>query len=172
MIEKTSALVRGELAKGATAAELKERKLLKDWDSWERGFVNADAWINVLSAAPGAPKSSIIDPLMALMKDKDGEAAAALYHDLKKNHENEYDFGEFQLNAVGYYLLQLGRVQDAIRIFQLNVEVFPDAWNTYDSLAEAYMKLGNKELAVRFYKKSLELNPQNDNAREKLKSLE
>ena len=45
-----------------------------------------------------------------------------------------------------------------------NVKVYPDAYNTYDSLGEAYMKLEKKELAIQNYKKSLELNPNNSNA--------
>jgi Tfp pilus assembly protein PilF len=52
------------------------------------------------------------------------------------------------------------------------VQVFPTSSNAYDSLAEAYMKSGQKQLAIDNYKKSLELDPDNDNAKEKLKTLE
>jgi predicted negative regulator of RcsB-dependent stress response len=50
--------------------------------------------------------------------------------------------------------------------------VFPDSWNSYDSLGDAYVKAGQKQLAIDNYKKSLELNPANDHAKEKLKVLE
>jgi glyoxylase-like metal-dependent hydrolase (beta-lactamase superfamily II) len=172
MIEKTSSLVRSETAKGTTAAELKQGKILKDWETWGLGLIQTDFWIDLAAAKPGARRAPVIDALVGVLKDKDAEAAVLIYRELKQGREEEYDFSEPQLNVLGYWLLQKGRAEDAVRIFQLNVEVFPGAWNTYDSLAEGYMTLGKKDLAIAFYKKSLELNPQNDNAREKLKTLE
>jgi cytochrome c-type biogenesis protein CcmH/NrfG len=68
--------------------------------------------------------------------------------------------------------MQMKRVKDAIEILKLNVEMFPSGFNTYDSLAEAYMTNGDKSLAIQNYKKSLELNPKNTGAAEKLKKLE
>jgi Flp pilus assembly protein TadD len=56
------------------------------------------------------------------------------------------------------------RVDGAIEIFRLNVEEYPDAWNPYDSLGEAYMEAGELELAIENYEKSLELNANNTNA--------
>jgi cytochrome c-type biogenesis protein CcmH/NrfG len=47
----------------------------------------------------------------------------------------------------------------------------PGGWNTYDCLGEAYLKAGNKELAIKNYKKSLELNPKNDNAMKVLEKI-
>jgi tetratricopeptide (TPR) repeat protein len=61
---------------------------------------------------------------------------------------------------------------EAIDLLKLNVQVYPNSWNAYDSLGEAYMKAGQKQLAIDNYKKSLELNPANDGAKEKLKVLE
>ena len=75
------------------------------------------------------------------------------------------------LNLLGYALLQRNRVDDAIKIFKLNVEVYPQAFNTYDSLGEAYMNAGETELAIKNYEKSLELNPQNENAVNQLRTL-
>jgi tetratricopeptide (TPR) repeat protein len=64
------------------------------------------------------------------------------------------------------------RVKDAIEILKLNVEMFPQGFNTYDSLGDAYRENGDKQLAIQNYKKSLELNPKNTGAVEKLKKLE
>ncbi len=63
-------------------------------------------------------------------------------------------------------------LKEAIEIFKLNVFAFPKSANAFDSLGEAYLEVGDKKLAVENYKKSLFLNPQNDNAREILKRLE
>ncbi len=62
--------------------------------------------------------------------------------------------------------------RDAIEVFKLNVEMFPQAFNTYDSLAEAYAVDGQTEPAIENYRRSLQLNPQNNNAVERLKALE
>ncbi len=56
------------------------------------------------------------------------------------------------------------KVAEAIEIFKLNVEAYPQDFDTYDSLGEAYMAHGDRELGAANYKKSLELNPQNTNA--------
>jgi tetratricopeptide (TPR) repeat protein len=79
---------------------------------------------------------------------------------------------EERLNSVGYSLLEQKKIAATIAIFKANVELYPQSWNVYDSLGEAYMANGEKELAITNYKKSLELNPQNKNAVEVLKKLE
>ena len=76
-----------------------------------------------------------------------------------------------ELNRLGYRLLSTRKVAEAIEIFKLNVEIFPQASNVYDSLGEAYMLHGDKELAIANYKRSLELDPQNKNATAKLTTL-
>ncbi len=80
-------------------------------------------------------------------------------------------YHENAINSIGYSLLYAEKFDEAIEIFKLNVEVFPDAANTYDSLGEGYMKNGNKELAIQNYQKSIELNPENQNGIEMLKKL-
>ncbi len=79
---------------------------------------------------------------------------------------------EDTINATGYRLLAAKKLPDSIRIFQLNVELHPQSWNAYDSLGEAYMNNGDKNLAIQNYKKSLDLNPSNNNGRDMLKKLE
>ena len=64
-----------------------------------------------------------------------------------------------------------GKVKEAIEIFKLNVEAYPDSWNVHDSLGEAYMNDGQKDLAIKYYEKSIELNPDNKNGKETLKRL-
>ena len=78
---------------------------------------------------------------------------------------------ENQMNTLGYQLIRLKRIKDAIAVFQQNTVDFPRGYNTWDSLAEGYMIDGDKESAIKYYKKSLELNPDNTNAVEKLKEL-
>ena len=75
------------------------------------------------------------------------------------------------LNVYGYDLLNNEKIQDAIKVFELVVELFPDSWNAYDSLGEAFMKAGNKELAITNYEKSMQLNPNNLSGKNTLKKL-
>jgi tetratricopeptide (TPR) repeat protein len=110
--------------------------------------------------------------LRRVIEAQDIAAAVRLYHELKKTQADRYDFSERELNVLGYELLGAGRVKEAVEIFKLNVEAYPQAFNTYDSLAEAYAAQGERELAIKNYRRSLELNPQNTNAADRLKELE
>ena len=118
------------------------------------------------------PVRDIAETLYPTVMEKDVQAAITQYRELKTTQKDAYDFSAPQLNGLGYRLLQMKRVKDAIEIFKLNVEMFPQNANAYDSLGEAYMENGDKSLAIQNYKKALELNPKNTNAAEKLKKLE
>ena len=118
------------------------------------------------------PKMSIVDLLAKTIVEKGIDAGLTQYHELKAKQADSYDFSEQELNRLGYQLLGRNKHDEAIQIFKLNVELYPKAFNTYDSLGEAYMTAGNKELAIANYKKSLELNPKNTSGAEMLKRLE
>ncbi len=99
--------------------------------------------------------------------------AVEVLRELKRSHPDRRSVSEINLNILGYELANQHKPEAAIEIFKLNVELYPDAFNTYDSLGEAYMIAGNNELAIINYEKSYELNPKNENAKkvaEKLKS--
>lgn len=120
---------------------------------------------------PRQPRKSLVDELQDVAK-KSGAEIVARYRELRKQKPDEYDFREPELNTLGYSLLRQGRTADAIEVFKLNVEMFPEASNPYDSLGEAYAAAGNKELALANYRKSLELDPKNENARKVIERLQ
>jgi len=94
------------------------------------------------------------------------------YQSLKEENLEKYDFGEGQLNYLGYYLMnEREDLETAIGIFKLNIELYPEAFNVYNSMGEAYMKNGDYDKAVASYDMSLELNPDNQNAIEMLKKI-
>jgi tetratricopeptide (TPR) repeat protein len=133
----------------------------------------ADTITRILYNQPyDLPKMSIIPLLEKFIADKGVEGAIAAYRDLKAKQAATYDFSEAELNQLGYRLMLTGKLKEAIEIFKLNVEGYPQSFNTYDSLAEAYMNMNQRELAIANYKKSLELNPNNTNAAAALKKLE
>ena len=100
------------------------------------------------------------------------EAGLEKYREIKSDPENKLYFEENEFNTMGYNLMGTGKMKDAIEIFKLNVNMYPESANVYDSLAEAYMNSGDTANAIKNYKKSLELNPENTNAKEMLKTLE
>jgi hypothetical protein len=75
------------------------------------------------------------------------------------------------INSYGYRVLRENRVKEAIEIFRLNTVAFPREFNTWDSLAEAYMTNKQNELAIKYYRKVLELRPGDENATRMLKQL-
>jgi hypothetical protein len=97
-------------------------------------------------------------------------AGTARYRELAQTHAPQV-FPEFLLNALGYRLLGSQRLDEAVAVFELNVEAYPNAFNTHDSLGEAYIVRGDTAQAIVSYEKSLELNPQNTNAAQMLERL-
>ncbi|MBU1101304.1 MAG: DUF2911 domain-containing protein [Bacteroidetes bacterium] len=72
---------------------------------------------------------------------------------------------EGQLNTYGYQLLGAGRVDDAVKIFELNIKRNPESWNAYDSLAEGLQTKGETKAAKKNYEKALKMAPENQKAR-------
>lgn len=99
------------------------------------------------------------------------DPAIEKYHQLRETLATKDIMEEYAMNGIGYVFMRKKQYQDAIKIFKLNVEAYPEAYNVYDSLGEAYMENGDKELAIKNYEKSLELNPDNKNGAERLKKL-
>ncbi len=72
---------------------------------------------------------------------------------------------EEEVNKFGYELLHQQKRESALQIFKLNTELYPQAFNTWDSYGECLLLLDRKKEALRAYRKSLKLNPANENAR-------
>lgn len=99
------------------------------------------------------------------------DAALDKFNHLREKFSATDIIPEYSMNNIGYALMRKKQYASAIKIFQLNVETYPDSWNVYDSLGEAFMEYDDKELAIKNYMKSLELNSKNENAAKMLKKL-
>jgi CubicO group peptidase (beta-lactamase class C family) len=121
---------------------------------------------------PAVPKRWLVPDLGATLVNRGADATVAQYRELKRIDPNGFNFDERALNQLGNMLLEKGRNADAIAIFKLNVEEYPKSGNVYSSLAAAYATDGQKQQAITNYRKSLELDPKNQNAANKLKDLE
>jgi len=120
-------------------------------------------------AAKGIPAS--LDALRAEVGRQGFDHAAAIYAAMLKE-QPDFKLDEDAVLRWGSDLMEKNHLAEAIEVLKLDVQVFPSSSNSYDSLGEAYMKAGQKQLAIESYKKSLELNPGDDEAKEKLKELE
>lgn len=99
------------------------------------------------------------------------EKALAGYRSALNSNPSQPNLQESAINELGYGFLNNGQTEIALRVFRVNTELYPDAFNTWDSLAECYLNLGDQENAKLNYEKSLELNPNNLGAKEALKKL-
>jgi len=90
----------------------------------------------------------------------------------KMKAANEKEIGFYTLDSPAHMFLKENKVNQAIQIFQENAESYPEDFKVYNSLGEAYASNGDKINAIKCYKKSLELNPNNANAIEILRHLE
>jgi predicted alpha/beta superfamily hydrolase len=75
------------------------------------------------------------------------------------------------VNSCGYMQLHLNNIDGAIDIFKQNIKNYPNSFNVYDSMGEAYMIKGEKQMAIKNYEKSILLNPNNDNGKKMLEKL-
>jgi tetratricopeptide (TPR) repeat protein len=128
------------------------------------------AWMPQVKAAFD-PRKSIVPILSASIASGGIDSAIQQYRDLKAAPPATYNFDEEQLNALGYQLIGNRKIKDAIRIFQLNIEAYPQSSNVYDSIGEAYMDDGDTQDAIANYQKSLQINPKNGNAIKMLQKL-
>ncbi|HSI70329.1 MAG TPA: serine hydrolase [Gillisia sp.] len=125
---------------------------------------------NILQGAEAEmPKRSLAMEILPVFAKDGVEAGLSRYKELKA--DDTYGLKEGEMNQIGYQLLQNGKTKEAIEVFKINVEEFPDSWNTYDSLGEGYMKDGQKENAIANYQKSIEMNPDNENGKQMLEKI-
>lgn len=125
------------------------------------------------------PKKSIAKLYGAVLLNKGPEAAKETLLKLRKDSSNYY-LSEDEMNTLGYdfmgnenpYHLPVKHLyKQAVETLKLNVELFPGSWNAYDSYAEALLADGQKEEAIKMYRKSVELNPGNENGKKTLQKL-
>ena len=104
-----------------------------------------------------------------VLEKGEGEASR-LFPEFKKTYPEK--FNEAAVNRVGYQLMNVRRFKEAVAVLKLNVDAYPKSANVYDSLAEAYLNYGDKELAITYYKKALEAIPMDTTAdKDRLESI-
>ncbi len=118
------------------------------------------------------PFWNVIQDSQKYFSKGDFKGALEAYKRLDKKTDEIAGYFESTVNFQGYTFIRQKNLEKAEELFKLNTEYFPKSANVWDSLAEVYMLKGEKGLAIKYYKKSLELNPNNTNAINQIKKLE
>ncbi len=140
------------------------------WSDWNIHVFDNCAWATFIQTRKGDDETPFVSREVRFLEKKNGIWKFTYLNTLLKDDFQTKE-AENDLNTAGYKLLGNNKIKDAIDVFKMNVKLYPKSSNVYDSLGEAYMKNGDKELAIENYKKSLELAPNNENAKQMLIKL-
>ena len=174
MIEKTLAVIENEIKKGKSLEQMQKEDILKNFRKWDGVLfreLDANGWITMIyTHIIKKLKPSAAEQLGNILRKSGYEPGQ---NDIKVllSKKTRYYFVEAEFNILGYNLINEGKLNDAIEAFIITVGLYPDSWNAYDSLGEAYALAGNKELAIENYEKSLKLNPNSPSGTNALKQL-
>lgn len=135
------------------------------FEEWTSAGTALEIWTCVTGMESGA------QVLYTLIEDGADEAEVRAVVDQKSAATPEYYFMEVDINRLGYRFLQTDQAAQAVAMFQVNVELYPESWNCYDSLGEALLATGDRDGAIANYEKSVELNPENTNGVEALAGI-
>ncbi len=130
--------------------------------------------VQCITCHRGRPRPlSLTDELAGVYETAGIDSTVARYTLLRERFygAGSYDFSERSLNELGATMMAKGRHDDAVRVFQLNVQQNPNSSFAYSSLADAYAAAGQKDLAIQNYEKAIQLEPRNRDAEQKLKEL-
>jgi CubicO group peptidase (beta-lactamase class C family) len=117
------------------------------------------------------PMRSVAESLAAALRAGRSSAVLAREFEVMRADTARFALSEWEINRLGYFFLSRGAASRAADVFALNVRAFPRSANVYDSLGEAQLARGDTTLAIASYRKSLELDPGNNNASDILKRI-
>ena len=131
--------------------------------------IRITAMLDSLARSYG-PVQEALSAFMQALESRGAAAAMEVYRQSPQRPQIAKAV-ENVINSYGYRVLGEKRAKDAIAIFLLNTEAFPGEYNTWDSLAEACLADGQRDLAIKYYRKVLELRPGDENATRMLKQI-
>ncbi len=136
------------------------------------GGSSPENWIEEVAGYynPEIPASDPITLLRVELNKRGYDKATQVIAEARKK-DPAFMPDENELNDWAYRVMSTDKVKEALELFKLNVALYPDSWNVYDSMGEALLKLGNKEEGIKMYQKSVELNPNNNGGKNVLKKL-
>jgi CubicO group peptidase (beta-lactamase class C family) len=124
-----------------------------------------------LTPEPIVSKRSAGRVLIATYDSGGLEGALKQYAELKASQSELYELGEDELNTLGYHILGRKKTGEALRVFRMNVDAFPESANARDSLGEALEIAGDRAGARAAYEAALRIDPDFTHARDALRKL-
>lgn len=143
--------------------------------SYEEYATNQDPVLDAALNFDG--KDFVTDPMQYMTElYQKGEREKLMAEAQRMIADPAYQFFDFEgeLNSTGYQVLNRGNAEEALAIFGFVTQLFPDSANAWDSLAEGYLHLGDKETAISLYNKALSMDPDGPvgkNAKQKLQEI-
>lgn len=113
----------------------------------------------------------VTQPMLKAYRTGGVEAALDIYNTLKRTSASTVSFSEGQLASMGNHLAELGRVEDAVRILEFNLGLFPDSLQTMEVMAEIYSNTKQAAKAKTILERMLKLEPDNESAKAMYESL-
>ena len=105
-----------------------------------------------------------------LVKNEGYESIQSSLEQLR-NNSKAYYFDEQMMDRIAFVWMDQGHQAEALEVYKLNAGIFPLSFRANFNLAEAYLKTGDKQSALASLKSCMELDPDNEAARETLKKL-
>ncbi len=147
-------------------------------DTTARRFLDDEAGESYSKAAfltvtfdPGDEVPPTQSQFMSMISERGMETAAQIYKKFKPDYPGHIFFQEGEFNIMGYRYLQSGMIPEALAIFELNADAYPNSANVWDSYGEACLAAGNYRKALENYKKALEILPEDNTTPEQIKEL-
>lgn len=168
------AVVNRELDAGKTVEEIIADSSLAPWDSLADSFISHELWVNYVKRSRGETveaKPSVCEVLTRVLEADGIDMMVARYQEMRESNPEAYDYGEAQLNRLGYELMYRDRYDEAKTVLRLNMEQFPESANVYDSYGEVHLLMGDTTTAIQYYRQALEVDSTYANARRVLESL-
>jgi dienelactone hydrolase len=137
-------------------AEKSKSNPLKKPDEW-KGYPQEAISFRYLGALPAPPSYA---DLLRIIREQGIARGEQIYREVLNRDPDARVVGEQSINNLGYELMNGGKIEEAVRVLQLNAERFPRSANAYDSLADVYKKKGDQPCTIYAYRKLLEVLPQ------------
>jgi cyclase len=179
MLIKTSGIIRTEMAKGKSLAEIQDEDVLTEWQNWE-SYTDRSDWIQYWVRAIENPKKvsskrKVYTPIYHTILQSGADSAISLYNNLKTMHSDQFEFEERTAMWIGRRLAYIDRNDDAVKFLNLCIKEYPDheaAFISHYTLGNIYWKTGNKKSAKEQYGKYLERFPNDKAILERIKEIE
>jgi beta-lactamase regulating signal transducer with metallopeptidase domain len=138
-----------------------------EWEAMSSEQKSAKMWEKICQAENSA--ACIVG---TKIKKHGTKAGLRAFKKMKKAEEGKYIFEEKEFNSLGYAFLFVEKTEEAIAVLKLNVQEYPDSWNCYDSLGEAYMVAKKYDKAAEYYQVAVDMNPESEHSKEQLQKVQ